>query len=396
MWGMIMIEQIEMTENIEMEAVSIRIRIFFRFCGVRVNYIIREKKSEDICFKVKKRDEEQRKECSVTLSPEADCKVAISTVVDTFLSNILLEDVDALDRECLLELKECYIDNKLDYHIYNLTHFHTIKEITDDGLKAFIQAYFFLNQKVEERKEQRQSIPFALTYAKIICARHVNEICNIQNRNPVFDSVRIVKELQESAEKYRVNTVVNYLAGQIMFVDPLLRDESNYYFEKALNDEIGEFFKSNIYYYIGLNTQWVKREMDQTAVNWYRKSLESNPMCYRACYKLGMYYMNKRDCKAAEKYFNTIISDMNKKECYLQPIELLYLFKANQRMALIAVIMKNDIEVARKYENDAKKLHKTTKDKNSLFMNNFYGIEKQKFYEYLCQRFDELRIEQSF
>lgn len=158
---------------------------------------------------------------------------------------------------------------------------------------------------------------------------------------------------------------------------------------------MGNYFESNIYYNLGIYTQWMQDKLDEGAVKWYEKAVQFNPNCYRAHYKLGMYYIMNRNGEKAKTYFQSIINDLKEKSNYLQPLEYLYLFKAYQRLAYIAGYLDENRIQAREYEDRAEKLYRNCEEPND-FIDDFYGKEKNEFKEYLKQRINDLKVEQSF
>lgn len=176
-----MIEWIEMRESIKMEAVAIRIREFFRFCGILVNYVSKTEDENIIDFRVKQSGSRDITVCSIELSNKMKCGKALNTVISEFKKN----DVEILEKRCISlmeKIKKCYVNNHLDYHIYNLIHFHTIENKMNEAYESFMAAYIFLYEEKKSYLKKDKKVPFALTYSKISCAKRINEICRLRDR----------------------------------------------------------------------------------------------------------------------------------------------------------------------------------------------------------------------
>ena len=107
-----------------------------------------------------------------------------------------------------------------------------------------------------------------------------------------------------------------------------------------------------------------------------------------------MFYINQKNNAAALAQFEKIISCLEpKNKKYLQPVEIMYLFKAYQRSALALDILKTDKIKAADYKQKAEKIVKDENDEwGSAFLADYYGTDKKDYKNYLQKCIQDLDV----
>lgn len=383
-----MIGKVLMEESDISKAQAIKIREFLRICGIEVNYkkMGEGKDENNIIFCL---PEENNKSFLIEGIDGSQYEDHLNEVLEKFFEN-------SKTYEIIGEIKKIYMGNHLDIHIYNTYHFHRIADVIKTSCEKLVEAYNELYSLEERYKsdEIANEIKYYISYARIQCAKRINEMCNLLGEKRIFATETLVSQLEERLKNIDKKACGYYLIGQIYFSDPPKKHLSTKYFKKAKNCGMEDYFQSNICYYIGLNQQAITRQLDGNALVYYQEALEKNPQCYRAMYKLGMFYINQKNNAAALPQFEKIISCLEpKNKKYLQPVEIMYLFKAYQRSALALDILKTDKIKAADYKQKAEKILKDENDEwGSAFLADYYGTDKKDYKNYLQKCIQDLDV----
>lgn len=375
----VMIGKVLMEESDISKAKAIKIREFLRMCGIEVNYkkMDEGKDENNIFFSLPK---ENKDPFPINGLNGLRYKGNLNTVIRNLFTDSGLKPI-------IEEIKKIYTSNHLDIHIYNTYHFHRITDVIKTSCEALAKAYNELYElEMSEQGEKRtDETKYCISYARIQCAKRINEMCNLLGEKRIFVAETLVSQLEERLSNIDKKACGYYLMGQIYFSEPPKKYLSTKYFKLAQNCGMEDYFQSNICYYIGLNQQAITKQLDENALAYYQEALEKNPQCYRAMYKLGMFYINKKNNEAALAQFEKIISCLEpKNKKYLQPVEIMYLFKAYQRSALALDILKTDNIKAANYKEKAEKILKDENDEwGSAFLADYYGTDKKDYKKYL-------------
>lgn len=384
-----MIQNIQMREALSTKAIAIKIREFMRMCGIQVNY---EEDSQedstlflDVC-------NETGKHCTFSLQRvnESECEELLEELLNMFEKYDLLQEKEK-EKRLLDGLKEIYIKNELAIHIYNIYHFHRISTVLEQSLRGLMQAYADLYIEKEKFEKENSKCMYYVIYARVQCGKRINEICNLMNKRSVFLSDVLAGELEKELEKTKNKACACYLIGQLYFVDLQKRYKSNSYFEKAKLYGMKSFFESNLNYFMGLNRQNLTQRLDEEAVYYYIDALRKNPNCYRAMYKLGIFYANHKQYRKALEQFQMICQCLHSDLEYRQPLEIIYLFKSYQRIA--SILIKSDLETdaARMYRKFSRQVLRSDVP-GSVFLKKYYGNDAKVYREYMIACMKELSI----
>lgn len=383
-----MIGKVSMEESDISKAKAIKIREFLRMCGIEVNYkkVIDGKNEKNIIFSL---PEENKVPFPINGLNGLRYKANLNTVVKNLFTDSEINPI-------IKQIKNIYVHNDLDIHIYNTYHFHRITEVIKTSCEKLVDAYNELYGLEEKYKsdEIADEIKYHISYARIQCAKRINEMCNLLGEKRIFKTETLVSQLEERLRNIDKKACGYYLIGQIYFSETPKKYLSTKYFKKAQNCGMEDYFQSNICYYIGLNQQAITRQLDEKALVYYQEALNKNPQCYRAMYKLGMFYINKKNNAAALAQFEKIISCLEpKNKKYLQPVEIMYLFKAYQRSALALDILKTDDIKAADYKEKAENILKDENEEwGSAFLADYYGADKKDYKEYLQKCIQDLDV----
>lgn len=383
-----MIQNIQMKESLSTKASAIKIREFMRLCGIQVNYDDGLFTEPELSFNV---FNEIGKHCVFSLQKvnEKRLEELLQELLDIFAENDMLQEKEK-ERILLDGLKDIYIRNNLSVHIYNIYHFHRVPVVLEQSLSALLHAYADLYVEKEKCEKENPQCMYYVIYALVQCGKRINEICTLMDKKRVFLPNILAEKLEQELKKTENKACAYYLIGQLYFVDPSERYRSNWYFEKAKLYGMKDFFESNLYYYMGLNQQNATQKLDEEAVRYYEGALRKNRNCYRAMYKLGIYYANHEQYREALEQFQMIHQCLNSGLEYRQPLEIMYLFKAYQRIA--STLMKLDMEPdAWEYRRRARKVL-DNKVPGSVFLKNYYGNEAEVYREYMIDCMKELSI----
>lgn len=385
---MCMIRNVQMREALSTKAIAVKIREFMRMCGIQVNYEEDSQEETDLFFNV---CNETGKYCAFSLQKvnEREYEELLGELLNSFVQYNLLQEEEK-EKRLLDRLKDIYVRNNLSVHIYNIYHFHRVSTVLEQSLSGLMQAYADLYVEKEKFEKENLQCIYYMIYARAQCGKRINEICNLMNKRRVFLPDVLAGELEKELEKTENKACAYYLIGQLYFVDSQERYKSNLYFEKAKLYGMKDFFESNLNYYMGLNRQNATQRLDEEAVYYYEDALRKNRNCYRAMYKLGIYYVNHKQYREALKQFQMIRQCLHSELECRQPLEIMYLFKAYQRIAstLIELDLETDARMYRKFARQI--LHSDVP--GCIFLKNYYGNNANVYREYMIGCMKELSI----
>ena len=381
-----------MIESDRTKAAAVKLREFFRLCGVIVNYQEHLEDNDQIVVDVY--DTKMRKKPKRVFLKDVS-KKEVNKLVGDFFANFSNSDksYDEDLQQIFQQIETIFTENKLEYAIYNMAHFHKIRAVLEESVNGFIHAYVELlilinNYKAEGLSKRKL---YYLVYAKVFCAQKVNEICGLLGRSKSFRIDILVKELKRVMIGDFREVSGNYLIGQLYSYDIEQRYIANLYYHDAIDEEIMGQFASGIYYKMGVNEQAVTGKRNKYVAWYHKKALESNENCYRSMYQLGMYYLKKDEKKTAEGYFQRIIKCLNRSLKFLQPLEITYLFKAFERLRSCTLLP--DID---NYEKEAININAEILLKapwvGEGFLIEFYGEQAGQYAEYLHDCLDAVRM----
>lgn len=375
-----MVTEIKMLESNIVKAKAIKIREFLRMCGFLVGYETVEDSLTRLSFTVRTNTMEC---CNIDLDDVQKKKndELIDDLLLGFESNNLFSDEE--EKNILKKLKDIYCNHDLAVQFYNTYHFHRIMEIMQEAHTAMLAAFSDLFQIKKECEEQENPYLYYIVYARGFIAKKVNEIGLLYGWGKRFHTSVLVEELESVLERVNNISCGYYLLGQLTFVDSSKRYMSSHYFEQARKTGLSDYFESNVFYYMAANIQSINQNQgDEDAIKYHQKAVEKNNYCYRSLYKLGIFYIQNRQYELAIEMFEKIIMCVSGKKEFLQPLEIMYLFKAYQHESKALEEMKDQSLKSVELRKNATDLL-TDSQVGKEFFSEFYMENAERYLDHL-------------
>lgn len=379
--------KIEMMEKCEVKADAIKLREFLRMCGFQVNYQTIAETENDLVLHLHTDCGEQQEIILKAVHGQETRKL-----IEDFLSQCAEYDFfESEENKILGCLKKIYCNNDLAMMIYNVYHFHRVKQAMEKSYTAMLSAYADLFDEKQKYGKKCKSL-YYITYARGHLAKKINEIALLYGWGSRIRTPVLIEEIKEVSEVVSNRACSYYLLGQLTFVDPIKRNMSSEYFNKASQYGLSGYFESNMYYYMAATIQEIDQEQqDEEAIKYHKKAVEKNENCYRSRYKIGLYYVKRQQYELALEQFEKIISHISVESTYLQPLEIMYLYKAYQYAAHAKEKMEGQTSEVEDLKNRAKILI-TDSMVGSSFFADFYKEKQEVYREYMREYMRALNI----
>ncbi len=250
--------------------------------------------------------------------------------------------------------------------------------------RTFMQVISCLEQN--ERVNCDKTIYPYYLYAKFLCARKVNDICEALGMAYVYDLKQMIKGCLLILDFLPAFPGAYVLAASFCCRNAYFRASIVPLYEAALkqNEENPAF--ANVYYRFGHYYEKQRENMKRANANYKQASLIA-PKYFRAVFKRGMRHLNKRKFSSAICAFSQVIEtlDMKREYSMLFPVEYEYLCKCYVLIGMIYEEYWDDELRGRYYYRQAMGLVEYEL-KRSRFFHDFLGDENGIYLSYLEKR----------
>lgn len=300
------------------------------------------------------------------------CETVIQHCLESILSvGEWQEDTDFLT---MRKLSAIYQEENLRIFDYNGRYYFYDDTLAKDSYIHYKNAYTKINQLDSEEGLNKLMILFARAY----CIKCMNNLDILKGNVLAYNVPRVIAALEEAMAEKEYSPAYSFLMGQLLLTmyERADRFPAVKYFERCryeMKKSGGQFLGFGKLYYTTGN-YWEKvREQRDRALEAYRLAYESDPMAFRAVYKLAFH---EQDIEKAESLYREIlhILENKKQENCLQPMETEYVFKSLSKLEDLYIESNNGRGV-RECCEEIESLYRNQKEGN-LFYKEFYDQQK--------------------
>lgn len=265
-------------------------------------------------------------------------------------------------------------------------YFGTLLE--DAEKKQLYKSFLDILYGIDENPNIRNDIhilPYG-TYAKLLCARKVNDLCSNLHLNFYFQPRKMIDGCLEILDLTAPFPSAYVLAATFCTCDATFRASVVPFYKKALerNEKRPAFI--NVYYQLGQYYEKIREDMER-ANDVYSEAYSFLPGYYRVLFKMGAMLLEEKRYQAAVNTYKKVIEilDCKRWNHQLFPVEYEYLCKCYLLIGLIYDHYWSDELQGSVYYREAIEL--VEKDlERSPFFSDFLGDEKGIFREHLKKR----------
>lgn len=270
---------------------------------------------------------------------------------------------------------------------------------------SFIKRYFSFSLEKEEKRQLYKRFLDVLygidenlnirndsyilsygTYAKLLCARKVNDLCCEMQSNFYFQPEKMIDTCLKITDYTEHFSSAYALAASFCCCDASFRASVVPFYRKALEKNESHPAYINIYYQLGQYYEKTRKDLER-ATEVYEKAYSVLPGNYRVLFKKGASQLDEKKYSSAIKTYKQVIESLKCKREYQQlfPVEYEYLCKCYLLIGLIYDYHWSDELQGSVYYKEAIEVVEKELER-STFFGDFLGDEKNVFRECLKQR----------
>lgn len=306
-----------------------------------------------------------------------------------FLYNDLIDVAERVFRsksKALQHLARLYVET-------NYCRLSYIKRYYTETMKDFLKEKLYKDfLSIIDRMEENQYLwndkniyPYVM-HARLLCARKVNDICQILKWSCYFRPETMIAKCMTVFDYVEEFPGIYVLAASFCYCDAALRGYVIPFYREALKGRGNSSSGANIYYKLGQYFEKNVKDVEK-ANSFYANARQVLPEYFRAQFKEGaMLLEEKRYTSAISAYTKIIESFMYKRKSdKLFPVEYEYLCKCYLLIGLIYDYYWSDVSKGSVYYKEAIRLVEDELEKSTFFV-DFLGDEDEIFKKYLVER----------
>lgn len=269
---------------------------------------------------------------------------------------------------------------------YNLIrqYYYKTKELLEDAKKYFYYAYcdlYRLSNKIENP-------PIYYDYAKLNCAKKVNDLCSMLQAGLKFDTGELLDQAQLILDRDPEFSNVYALMGLISNIDIRYQKKTPLYYQKSMDALKENCYGTYVYYWMGRYLEKTEEgKKNRSYMSYYENAVSRKPSNYRAIYKIAMSYAAEsnpdKDYNLALEKFSQIIililkGRTNKNNC--NPTQIEYIMKSHYQSGRVCEELDRAEEAKKHYEEIVRLIQEI---EHNQFFNDLYGEQADNYRKYL-------------
>lgn len=312
-------------------------------------------------------------------------------------SEELAEKISGFDKEFSAACSQLiHIFTEHDYARLNYQRHCFLHQMSSDEKLDMAQKYYDCYNDLRKLEASYLKVKSAsniyVRFARINCARKVNDVCVARGDLPFFDEEKILDAAEKMLALDQDFSMAYALAGFIGLSYEHLWDRGKENMKKALQKEGEKKHSAFIYYALGHSIE-IKEGSFENAWNQYKQILSVSPDYYRGIFKTGCKLLRDKKEKEAYDEFarvrNMMIDREKKEKGGIQPLEIEYKYKCER------ILMESESirEYAKELQSELKA--EVEKDLNRLLMESEFSkqywteAERERFAVYFSTKLKE-------
>lgn len=260
-----------------------------------------------------------------------------------------IEQVIGYKSKGLASLAQLYVDKDFFLMSYKKRNFlYEICESEREKLKNVFKEIVNEFSKNSDLINEYADMPY-LRYAKVLCAKKVNEVHTAMNKEFVYSIASLLNECIRILERYPYYAGAYMLAATLCSCDNAYSGDVLPFYNKIIRRQENMPYMAPIYYRFG---QYLEKKRGETvrANRLYEKAVQVVPQYFRAVFKVASKYLDERDYGSAIQGYKKVIEliENKYKEKKLFTIEIEYLCKCYLLIGIIYEHFLNSKVLARK------------------------------------------------
>lgn len=374
---------------------ALYLKQYFEFCGIYVQECIlsgaykygneaREKVNVNIWLVKNSISETETFECdcSIDLFAKKINRETFRNAVGSLLQKLADHNiVKEKNRPSFDRLLGIFV--RQNYAVHNFARRNFLEQLLEDKKAKIAQMYYDCYTDLYDYEEEDNAI--YIEYAKINCARLMNEVCQSMGMTDYFKQKVLMKQAEQLTEQNPEFTMGKILAGFCGIKKQDLWCEGSRYLDEAIKKEEKNPCINFVRYAYGHFLECGQKEFDAAEEQYKRmRQIDSNE--YRVSFKEGRKWFREENYLEAKISFHKVTDILNERRIYF-PVDEEYEYKSWTFLEWIAEVYLDDRAEAKECRKRTDKILEELPE-NLKYLKEFFGTDYLDYAELISKKIE--------
>lgn len=375
---------------------ALYLKQYFEFCGIYVQECIlsraykygdeaREKVNVNIWLVENSVSETETFECdcSIDLFAKKINRETFRNAVGSLLQKLTDHNiVKEKNRQSFNRLLGIFVVQ--NYAVHNFARRNFLEQLSEDQKAKIAQMYYDCYKDLYDYEEEDKAI--YIEYAKINCARLMNEVCQSMGTTDYFKQKVLMKQAEQLTEQNPEFTMGKILAGFCGIKKQDLWYEGSRYLNEVIKKEEKNPCINFVRYAYGHFLECRQKKFD-AAEEQYKRMRQIDPNEYRVPFKEGRKWFREENYLEAKISFHTVTDILNERRFYF-PVDKEYEYKSWTFLEWIAEVYLDDRVEAKDCRKRTDKILEELPE-NLKYLKEFFRTDYLDYVELISKKIEQ-------